>query len=69
MEFLVMLLAGFHWKIHLKFQIAGHEISGNASDWISLEKLLLAQFGHGISGNATGWISLEKQSHACMWNL
>jgi hypothetical protein len=37
MEFLVMLLAGFHWKIHLKFQIAGHEISGNASDWISLE--------------------------------
>jgi hypothetical protein len=28
MEFLAMLLAGFHWKIH---PMAGHEISDNAT--------------------------------------
>jgi hypothetical protein len=35
MEFLVMLLAGFHWQIN---PIAFHGISGNATGWISLEK-------------------------------
>jgi len=33
MEFLVILLAGFHWKINA---IDGGGISGNSTGWISL---------------------------------
>jgi len=48
-EFLVMLLAVFHWKINA---MNGTRISGNDAGWIYLEINLIA--GSGISGHSTG---------------
>jgi hypothetical protein len=62
MEFVVMLLAGFHWEIN---PMDGHRIS----------VMLLAGFHrninsmarHGIFSNPTGWISLVNKFHAWTW--
>jgi hypothetical protein len=59
MQFPMLLLAEFYWKINPK---AVHGISGNATGWISLENT------SKISGNAGDWISLENKSHVWTWN-
>jgi hypothetical protein len=47
MEFVVMLLAGFHWDVDPKVNpMSGHRISGTAAGWISLENK-----SHGLAWN------------------
>jgi hypothetical protein len=58
MQFPILLLAEFYWKITPK---AVHGISGNATGWISLENkshVWTWNLGHGIPDNATAWISV-----------